>query len=222
MLTPDMLLRVLAWSSPAFPTGAFAYSHGLEWVVEAGDVTNRDQLLAWLTDMLQCGTLWTDGVLARQAMRAKTCARLQSLATFGAALATSLERHGETLAQGAAFARAVAVWDLLPPDVQAAAEAGWPLPVVVGAALDQAGVAEHTGCLLLLQAMTANLISAALRLVPLGQTDGLRVTRALEPVIIETVALSRAASLDDAGGCCLAADLAAMRHETQATRLFRT
>jgi urease accessory protein len=72
------------------------------------------------------------------------------------------------------------------------------------------------------QAFTTNLISAAVRLVPLGQTTGLLVLAALQPIILAVANETKAATLDDIGGCAFRSDLAAMRHETQYTRLFRS
>ena len=223
MTEPATLLRLLAWCSPAFPTGGFAYSHGLEWAVEAGEVADCAGVVAWLGAVVTHGSLWSDCVLLRHAARAADDGgALAGLAELGAALASCRERHEETRAQGAAFARATAAWAVLPDAWRRMAEAGWPLPVVAGAALRLAGVDEDAACLACLQAGCANLVSAAVRLVPLGQSDGLRALAALEPVIAAAAAASRSADLDDLGGCCLAADIAAMRHETQQTRLFRT
>ncbi len=223
MTEPATVLRLLAWCSPAFPTGGFAYSHGLEWAVEAGDVVDQGGVVDWLSALVTHGSLWSDCVLLRHAVRgAGDGAALAALAELGAALASSRERYEETCAQGAAFARATAAWSVLPAEWRHLAEAGWPLPVVAGAALRLAGVAEDEACLACLQAACANLVSAAVRLVPLGQSDGLRALAALEPVIAAAAARSGSAGLDELGGCCLAADIAAMRHETQQTRLFRT
>jgi urease accessory protein len=84
------------------------------------------------------------------------------------------------------------------------------------------GIDPHAAACGSLQAFTANLISAAVRLVPLGQSAGLRVLAALEPIILATASEAAQASLDDLGGCAFRSDLAAMRHETQYTRLFRS
>jgi urease accessory protein len=73
-----------------------------------------------------------------------------------------------------------------------------------------------------LQALTANWVSAGVRLIPLGQTDGQRVLAALEPVIAVIVTRALAATLDDIGSSAFRADLASLRHETQYTRLFRS
>jgi urease accessory protein len=74
----------------------------------------------------------------------------------------------------------------------------------------------------LLHAAAANLISAGVRLIPLGQTDGQRVLAALEPAVDDAAGRALATRLDEVGTCAFRADLAGMRHETQYTRLFRS
>ena len=210
-------LRLLAWLSPAFPTGAYAYSHGLEWAVECGDIADGDTLRGWLADVLAHGSGRNDAILLRHAHRASADpVALGDLAEFAAAMPPSRERRAETLDQGAAFLAAAAPWH--PPELPPCVA----YPVVVGAMAGRHGIAENATAAAYLQAFTTNLISAAVRLVPLGQSAGLRVLAALEPVILQVAAASRAATLDDLGGCAFRSDLAAMRHETQYTRLFRS
>ena len=217
------LQRLLTWLSPAFPTGGFAYSHGLEWAVEAGDITNRAQLVEWLSDLVAHGSLWSDSILIRHACRIVEPAALHELAAFACACAASRERQEEMLAQGAAFRRALAVWHETPePLMRGDGDACWPLPVALGAAFRAERLDEDTACLATMHAAVAALVSAAVRLVPLGQTDGLRAMAALETLVLQTTQRSRSATLDDIGGMCMRADIAAMRHETQQTRLFRT
>lgn len=223
MDTGISLQRLLTWLSPAFPTGGFAYSHGLEWAVEASDITDRAQLADWLSDLIAHGSLWSDLVLMRHACRTGDAAGLHELSAFACACAASRERQEEMLAQGAAFRRAIAVWHEMPePLVRGDGEACWPLPVALGAAFRAEGLDEDTACLAALHASVAALVSAAVRLVPLGQTDGLRVVASLEALMLHTVQRSRTATLEQVGGVCLRSDIAAMRHETQQTRLFRT
>jgi len=212
-------LRLLTWLSPAFPTGGFAYSHGLEWAVEAGDITNGATLQCWLEDILFHGTGRSDAILLRHAHRAaweKTA--LAEIAERAAAMAPSRERQMETLAQGAAFVIAAAPWC---GEILAGLERPT-YPVAIGALAGAAGIAEDATALGFLQAFAANLISAAVRLVPLGQTTGLAVLAALEPLILDVALATRTATLDDIGGAAFRADIAAMRHETQYTRLFRS
>jgi urease accessory protein len=208
------LLRLLAWLSPAFPTGAFAYSHGIEWAVEAGDIADGDTLRDWLADLLAHGAGRSDAILLRHAHRRDT--DLDALAELAAAATLARERQAETLNQGAAFMRAARPWGVpVLPDPVA-------YPVAVGALAGMHGIDVDATTLAYLQGIMANLISAAVRLVPLGQSAGLAVLAALEPVILRIADETRGATLDDLGGAAFRSDLAAMRHETQYTRLFRS
>jgi urease accessory protein len=216
MTTTDRtaLLNLLAWLSPAFPTGAFAYSHGLEWAVEAGDITDSESLLHWLTDVLTHGSGRSDAILLRHAHRAAADpVALRDIVALATACAPARERRDETLNQGRAFQLAVAPW---------ATSVDAPYSVAVGVAAGQRSIAEDDTAASYLQAFATNLISAAVRLVPLGQTAGLRVLAALAPVILAVADETITATLDDLGGCAFRSDIAAMRHETQYTRLFRS
>ena len=216
------LVMLLTWLSPAFPTGGFAYSHGLEWAVEAGDVGDEAGLLVWLGDVLRHGAGHSDGVLLRHAYRAADLPALMEVAELAAAAQPCRERQAEAVGQGDAFAIAAEVWGA--PLLTALRGQGVAIayPVAVGALARAHGVAEDAAGLGFLQAFAANLVSAAVRLVPLGQTAGLRVLAALVPVIRDVADAAGAATLDDLGGACFRSDIAAMRHETQYTRLFRT
>jgi urease accessory protein len=211
------LLRLMAWLSPAFPTGAFAYSHGSEWAVESGDVANDTDLQSWLQDIAAYGTGRSDTILLRHAHRAANdLAALTAVAELGCATASCRERQAESLDLGRAFMLAAAPWGV------PAAPERIPYPVAVGAVCGAHGIAEDAAAAAFLHALIASLISAAVRLVPLGQTAGLRVLTALEPTILMVAAATKPATLDDLGGCAFRSDLAAMRHETQYTRLFRS
>jgi len=216
-MTPPALLRLLAWLSPAFPTGGFAYSHGVEWAIESGDITDGASLHLWLADVLALGTGRTDAILLRHAHRAAGDPdALAAVAELAAATASGRERQAEALDQGYAFLAAAAVWST------AGLGPRTPYCVAVGAMAGQHGIAEDDTAAAYLQTFATALISAAVRTVPLGQTAGLRVLAALEPVILDTVAATATATLDDLGGCAFRSDLAAIHHETQYTRLFRS
>jgi urease accessory protein len=211
------LLNLLAWLSPAFPTGAFAYSHGLEWAVQAGDIRDGGSLQDWLTDVVAQGAGRSDVILLRYAHRAAGDPdALHDLVSLATACAPARERRDEALNQGRAFQLAVMPWiaDALPDDA--------PYAVIVGAAAGRQGIAEDDVAAAYLQVFATNLISAAVRLVPLGQTAGLRVLAALEALILATAYETACATLNDLGGCAFRSDIAAMRHETQYTRLFRS
>ena len=95
-------------------------------------------------------------------------------------------------------------------------------PVAVGVCTVAHGLPLAASTQAFVQAFAANLVSAGVRLIPLGQTDGLRVIARLEPLIPAVVEGALAATLDDVGGIAVMADIASMRHETQYTRLFRS
>ncbi|GAA3677594.1 urease accessory protein UreF [Acetobacter lovaniensis] len=215
-------LRLLSWVSPAFPTGGYAYSHGLEWAVEQGSVQNVLSLTAWVGALLQYGSLRNDLILLNAAWQAgHDMARLAEIADFACACASSRERYEETVYQGEAFLKAAAVWQAT-PDKAECAGTRWPLPVAQGMVFRMGGVARPQALLAGGYAAVAALVSAAVRLVPLGQTDGLRALAGFEPALIVAVEKAQEQTLDDIGGACFASDLAAMHHETQETRLFRT
>ena len=220
MPEPAGVLRLLAWLSPAFPTGGYAYSHGIEWAVDRREITDGATLHDWVHAVLTHGAGRSDAILLRHAHRAAhDPAALADLAELALATAPSRERLLETVGQGNAFLAAARPWQpdaLLPPAADIA------YPVAVGALAGAAGIDEDTACAGVLQAFAANLISAAVRLVPLGQSAGLAVLARLEPTVRAVAAETRGAGLDDLGGACFRSDLAAMRHETQYTRLFRS
>lgn len=217
MIIDASLLRLLAWLSPAFPTGAFTCSHGLEWVIEAGDIRDANSLREWLTDVVRHGSGRSDCILLRHAHRAaRKAAVLSEIAELAAAVTAARERRTETLGQGTAFVRAARAWGLptLPDET--------PYPVAVGALAGWHEIDEDATVAAYLQAFASNLISAAVRLVPLGQSDGLQVLACLEPVVLGIAEDTSTASLEDIGSCAFRSDLAAMHHETQSTRLFRS
>ena len=214
------LIRLLAWLSPAFPVGSFSYSHGLESAVHDGLLGNRDELEDWLFGLLTAGSLWNDAVLSAHALRAAgKPGELVRLAELAEALAGSAERHLETTSQGRAFLEAAHTWngagiDGLPDDCAYA--------VAFGAAAGSAGIQAHEAIAGLLQAAISNLVQAAIRLSVIGQSDAIRVAAKLENEIAATAHRAAQASLDDLGSATLLSEIAAMRHETMHTRLFRS
>jgi urease accessory protein len=217
----------MAWLSPAYPVGAFSYSSGIEWAVEAGDIKDPESLRRWLAVVIGQGGGFCDAVFFVHAHRslANTDDRaLCAVAELAAAFAPSKERHLETTAQGRAFVEATrAAWPCSALDRLAAAWTG-PLayPVAVGVAAAGHGIELVPSLRAFLHAVTANLISAGVRLIPLGQSNGQRVLAALEPVVEAAALRALTTPLDDVGSAALRADLASQLHETQYTRLFRS
>ena len=221
---PAGTLHLMAWLSPSFPVGAFAYSHGLETAVDAGDVVDAATLETWLADLATHGALRNDAIIVSAAWRAARQADrdgLHAVNELALALCPARERHLETSGMGDAFAGTIkAAWG----------EAACPLlpdrpvayPVAFGAAcamqnLPLGQCAEAFGL-----AFIGNMISAAVRLGAVGQTDGQRVTAALLPSLRHLADFAVDATLDDLGGCVFRSDLAAMQHETLYSRLFRS
>jgi len=221
------LYRLMAWLSPAYPVGAFSYSSGIEWAVEAGDIGDAASLERWLAVMIGEGGGYCDAIFLVHAHRAAAApddAVLRAAAELAAAFAPSKERHLETTAQGRAFLETTrAAWPCAALDrLLAAWDGAVALPVAVGVACAGHGMPLAPVLPAYLQAMAANLVSAGVRLVPLGQTDGQRVLAALEPVVAATAERALVTALDGIGSASFRADLASMRHETQYTRLFRS
>jgi urease accessory protein len=219
------LYRLMAWLSPAYPVGAFSYSSGIEWAVEAGDIGDAESLRAWLDVMLAEGAGFCDAVLFAAAHRAADDERgLREVAELAAALAPSKERHLETTAQGQAFLEATrAAWPT--PALDRLREIWNGLvayPVAVAIAAAGHGIALEPALAAFLQAVAANWVSAGVRLIPLGQTQGQRVLAALERTVAATAERAVKAGLADLGSAAFRADLASARHETQYTRLFRS
>src|SRR3569833_1452639 len=220
------LYRLMTFLSPAFPVGAFSYSSGLEWAVEAGDITDAATLREWLTVMLVDGSGFCDAVFlaqAHRAMNAGDMASLRDTAELAAAFVPSRERQLETTTQGRAFIEiARAAWNCNGLD-DAVAECDTVIyPVAVGMVSAAHGVPLPSALHAFLHALVSNWISAGSRLLPLGQTDSQRVLAALEGAVSATASRAQGATLDDLGGATFRADLASLRHETQYTRLFRS
>jgi urease accessory protein len=227
--TGSSLSLLLAWLSPSFPVGSFSYSHGLEWAVEDGTVKDAAGLTAWIADVLSHGAGRTDAILIAEAYRAASeddPARLADIAELALAFQPSRERHLESTAQGTAFIDAIrAAWPAPRLDALAAIAApegivAYPVAFALAAAAHR--IALTPALAAYLQAFAASLVSAGIRTVPLGQTDGQRVIAALLPGIEEHALAAIGASVEDLGGAALRADIASMKHETQYTRLFRS
>jgi urease accessory protein len=211
---------LFAWFSPAFPTGGFGYSHGVEAAAADGRILSEADLLAWLADILNHGAGWTDAVLfalAHRAARSGDAARLTDLADLAAAFAPSRERLAETLGQGSAFLVAV--------------REGWPdatphladqvaYPVAAGACCGQIGAPAPVALQAYLTGFCANLIASGVRLSLSGQKGGVRILSALGPQIAELALRAAQAEEDDLGGCAFGSDIASMRHEVLEGRLF--
>ncbi len=228
--TTEHLTRLMAWLSPTFPIGGYTYSHGIEYAVESGHVLNRADLVRWVEAILKHGAGRTDAVLFAAAYRAVDAgdeAALSWVAERADVLRGSSELALESTAQGTAFLSTVGnTW---PPEnlgrwTDALAASGRPPAHAVAVAVVTAcaGMPLEMALTGFLHAFAANLVSAGVRLVPLGQTDGQRAIAELDPIIHHAANRALGARIEDLGGCAPMIDWAAMSHETQYTRLFRS
>ncbi|MEO3386989.1 urease accessory protein UreF [Mesorhizobium sp. CAU 1741] len=214
------LLRLMAWLSPAFPVGSFSYSHGLERAVHDGQVQDAASLADWIDALLICGSAWNDAVVLAESWRkAGSGTTPHDEAELAQAMAGSLQRHRESTLQGNAFLKAAASWgggirDELPEDC--------PYCVAVGALAGYHGIDLETTLAAFLQAFATNQLQAAIRLSVIGQGDAVATLARLERPIIETAARAAASTLDDLGSATILAEIAAMKHETLYSRLFRS
>jgi urease accessory protein len=232
MMTESALYRLLAWSSPGYPTGAFSYSHGLEWAVESGAVGDLQGLLDYVTAVVSRGGGWVDAVLFAHAWRAVSNtadaqAHLDTLAQLAAAFRGSAETALESRQQGAAFLDVTRkAWPHPTLDAFAQRTASDRTPVshclAVAVACAAHGIALTPALHSYVHAVAANLVSAGARLIPLGQTQAQIAIARLSPTITAIIERALATSLDDLGTAAPAVELCSLRHETQYTRLFRS
>lgn len=219
------LYRLMVWMSPSYPVGAFSYSHGLEWLVETGAIHDHRSLAAWIADLMVLGSGRNDAILFAESWRAANKPdELARIAELASAFAASAERTLETQMQGDAFCEVTRRTWTSPGLDRLIARYPHPVcyPVAVGVAAADHGIALGPALRAYCHGFAANLVSAGVRLVPLGHTDGQRVLKALEDCVEEAAAIGESKSLSDLSSITIMADLAAMHHETQYTRLFRS
>jgi urease accessory protein len=221
MTTDASLYRLMTWLSPAYPVGAYSYSHGIEYAVEVELVRDRETLCDWVAHAVAHGAGLTDAALLAAAWRGDDLDEVCALAN---AWRGSAEMALESRAQGAAFLAATrAAWPHPALDELALRSRGEAaLPVAVGVAAKAHGVALDATLTAYLHAFASNLVSAGMRLIPLGQTEGQRAIAALEPAITASARAALTTPLDEIGTASPMIDWCSMRHETQYTRLFRS
>jgi urease accessory protein len=224
------VLRLQGWLSPAFPAGSYSYSHGLEWAVEARDVYDRPSLVDWLESDLRHGSGRNEAIFFKEAWLYATKNdqhSLVELSELAAAFRGTSEFALESSQPAAAY---LAIFKKVWPDrsldllVETLHERQI-LPavaVVLGVRLAGEGVPVSVALPAFLQSYMANLVTAGIRLIPLGQTDGQLAIAELEHVIEAASAQAVASTIDDLGSAAFMVDLASMAHETQYTRLFRS
>jgi len=215
MTIENDVLTLAQWLSPAFPVGAFAYSHGLETAIQSGTITSASDLQDWLADVLSHGSGRNDCILLRAAHACTSEVTLDEVNQTAAAVSASSERVLETQLQGNAFSQTTAaIWG---SDMAALC-----YPVAVGNTSAHMQLDVDLTASFYLHAFASNLVSAAVRAVPLGQTDGQRVLAALIPMCDQIAKDTQGTTLNDLSSTAFLSDIAAMQHETLQPRIFRS
>ncbi len=212
MHTDVKFMTVMQWMSPAFPIGAFAYSHGLEWAIDKGHVNNSEKLQKWITDLLEYGSLRTDAISISLILRGHDFKKMNELSM---ALCPARERLLETKLQGSAFAKIIE--DVWQQDIGELS-----LPVAVALAAKNQSIEQDLILPAYLQAFCSNLISVAIRLIPIGQTEGQRIMFELSSTISDLVQSASESEIDDLNSACFFSDVSAMEHEHLQPRIFKT
>ncbi|QYK40143.1 MAG: urease accessory protein UreF [Paracoccaceae bacterium] len=210
---PAALMTLVQWLSPAFPTGAFGYSHGMETAIQRGEVPDSSSVRAWIGDVLAHGAPRGDAILLAHALRPN--ADHAALADLARALSATAERLRETEEQGAALSRATNA-------LRATDHPPLPWPVALGRAAGPLGLPVPVVLGLALQSFAANLVTVAVRFVPLGQTEGQAVLASLQAPILRLAEEAATAPLSAIASAAIRADIASALHETLNVRMFRT
>lgn len=226
MTDPAPLVRLFSWLSPAFPIGGFAYSQGLERAIADGAISSADTLRAWVDGQLHSGSVRTDAcflAIAAQSIGRNDIESFLAARDFALALQVSSERHAEATGQARSFLTAAQAWPVaMTGEIAAALDQPLTLPVAVGAMIGLHGMNLHHALCGFVNAVIGQQISVAVRLVPLGQTDGLKLLAAFEPKVAALAPGASAARIDDVVSIAYGIDIASLRHEDLKVRIFRS
>lgn len=226
MAETDRLFRLFTWLSPAFPIGGFAYSQGLETAIADGRVRDPQTLKSWIEGQLHLGFLRADAyflAIAARAVGSDDAKAFGDACALALALQVSAERHLETTEQARSFLLAASAWPVALPDwLKTALDQPVPLPIAFGAMAAVHSISSSSAVIGFINAAIGQQISVAVRLVPIGQTQGLSVQAKLEPIAASLAADAETATLNDIAGIAYGTDIASLRHEDLGTRIFRS
>lgn len=217
------LLRLMQLVSPTLPVGAFAYSRGMEWAIETGWVSNAQDSFEWISGGLRNGQARLDvPVLVRlyKAWQHRNIEAFEYWNRYLLAARGSAELHQEDRHMGQALLRLLQ--HLTPERVPLPPCGGPSFTAMFAVAACNWDIALELTCTGLLWAWTENQILAAVKLVPLGQTDAQTILMQITKQIPGAVQSGMAMKSDEIGAVTPALTMAAAKHETQHTRLFRS
>ena len=218
------IFNLLTIVSPNYPIGSFSYSHGLEWTIHEKEITDKNSFIKWLQAILFNGSLWTDSVIffhAYQSLKSQNYTKFKKISNLSLTLQTSKERRLETVMQGNAFIKItkdVGNFDL--KKYKLSSNVSYPIAFSIACNLYNLKIEESL--VGLLHSNVSNLVSAGIRLIPLGQTDGQKLLNELSECIISIIPKVKKAKINQLGNCCWRSDISSMKHESQYTRIFRS
>lgn len=224
-LTNSNFLSILQLASPALPVGAYSYSEGLEMLVENGTIQNMNDLQDWLYSELKYGSIRIDGAVIKRALEAAKLGDLEALKKWN--LWLSAVRDTEELRSGSwQMGRSLIqlLTKLVPESLPLATAVGYPCNYAIAFGIASAIMQINTNTALLayLHSWVNNLITAGVKLIPLGQTSGQELLLNLQPLLNKTMLEIIELEDDNLDCCSWGLSLASMQHETQYTRLFRS
>ena len=216
----DNILKLLTWNNQAFPIGSYSFSSGLEYAVESNLITTGDELQSWLKNLLNFGSIQTDAILLVEAwklMRKKKYRNLIELNCFATSLNQSYEKYIENYEQGKSFIKITSdAWN------HKFQSKNLTFPLAYASSAYQENIKLEETLICYLHANLCNLLSAGIKLIPLGQTEGQRIQIKLNLYIEEEYKIILKKDMNDIGNCGWVNDIVSMQHENQFTRIFRT
>ncbi len=225
MLTDSHLLSILQLASPALPVGAYSYSEGLEMLVENGTIANYTHIKDWLKAELLYGAIRLEAAVMVRSQQSAKMNDLESLCRWNLWLSAARETE-ELRASSWQMGRSLIqlLGKLEPHIIPIANTVGNPCnyAIAFGIAVTHWQINIQAALLAYLHSWASNLITAGVKLIPLGQTAGQESLLELQPLISTAVGEILALKDDELSCCSWGLSLASMQHETQYTRLFRS
>lgn len=224
MTEPLALLRLMHLISPTLPIGSFTYSQGIEWAVEAGWIKDANSLQAWLASQLDGSITQLELPLLKRLYLAWQADDLMAVDSW-IALSNASRETSELLLEEKNRGRALT-------DLLIALEL--PQAAVHKPLLSQSQVAAFAlaSCYWQISLEQAaygyawswleNLVLSAVKIIPLGQTQGQRVLYQMTPLLLAAIDQGLNLADEELGAALPALAIASSRHETQYTRLFRS
>lgn len=237
MTDSSFIYRLLTWFSPSYPIGSFHFSHGIEYAVEWNLIKDAKSLEEWISGIIQFGSGRMDLMMFKLSYDLFTAPnvradpnrikKLNRLITISNALKLSPELWQESTKQGDAALKALLKSH--PSDnlhflnLQLKKTDKYPVvPIVFGAACADHRIPLKWALTAYLHSFIFNLITAGVKLIPLGQTAGQNIAASLESVIHKCVNASAKSKINDISGASPMVEWTSVKHENQYTRLFQS